>query len=140
MWAPLTGVLLVILGIRVPALADNALDLLGVSSSGVAIFASGMVLAAHKITISKEMWLTSAARVLAAPALLLLLLLLFGGKGSTGGAALVATSLPPAVLAVLLASKYKVVESLAAATLFVTSIAMVVVLPLWIWISSALLK
>lgn len=137
-WAPLAGVLLVIFGVHVPALADDTLDLLGVSASGVAIFASGLVLAAHKITLSKEMWFISLGKVIAEPVFFLVLLLLFAVKGTIGNAALVATALPPVVLGVLLASKYKVAESLAAATLFVTSVAMIVVLPLWVWISTLL--
>ena len=137
-WAPLAGVLLVIFGVHVPALADDTLNLLGVSASGVAIFASGMVLSAHKITLSKQTWLISLGKVIVEPALFLVLLLLFSVKGPIGNATLVATALPPAVVGVLLASKHKVAESLAAATLFVTSVAMIVVLPLWVWISTLL--
>ena len=129
-WAPLFGVVLVLLGVSVPALVDQSLELLGTSSSGVAIFASGLVLAAHKVKLSREVWLVSLGRVLAAPALLLLVLLVFHVRGPVSAATLVATALPSAVLAVLLATKHGVVQSLASTVLFVTSLAMIVILPL----------
>ncbi len=137
-WAPLAGVLLVLVGVHVPALVNQTLDLLGVSSSGVAIFASGLVLAAHKITLSREVWLVSFAKMIAAPALLLALLVLFHVHGTLAGAALVGTALPTAVISVLLAARHGVAQALAATVLFITSAATIVMLPLSLWASHVL--
>jgi malonate transporter len=51
-WLPVFGVLIVLAGIPVPALFANALELLGNASSGVALFASGIIIAGYRLTIT----------------------------------------------------------------------------------------
>jgi predicted permease len=50
-WAPVLAFVLVLCDVRIPAIVDRGLSLLGQATSGVALFASGIMLAAYKIKI-----------------------------------------------------------------------------------------
>lgn len=137
-WAPVLGLVWALVGLPTSALVSQTFDLLGSAASGVAIFAAGLLLAAHKITLSGQVWWISLGKLIVEPVIVLGLLLAFGGRGQTGGAALVATALPCAVLGVLLAAQHKVLQAVAATSLFVTSVAIVLILPLTTLVSSVL--
>ena len=51
-WAPLCAVAVVLLGLRIPKEIDDMLLLIGSTTSGVALFAAGLVTAAHRIHFS----------------------------------------------------------------------------------------
>src|ERR1700761_5276930 len=50
-WAPVLAFVLVLCNVRIPSIADHGLSLLGQASGGVALFASGIMLAAYQIEI-----------------------------------------------------------------------------------------
>jgi len=50
-WAPVLGFVLVLCDVRIPSIFGHGLSLLGQASGGVALFASGIMLAAYKIKI-----------------------------------------------------------------------------------------
>ena len=50
-WAPVLAFVLVLCNVRIPSIVDHGLSLLGQATSGVALFASGIMLAAYKIKI-----------------------------------------------------------------------------------------
>ncbi len=52
-WAPVLAFVLVLCNVRVPSIVDHGLSLLGQATSGVALFASGIMLAAYKIQIDR---------------------------------------------------------------------------------------
>ena len=50
-FVPLIATAIVVAGIQFPAFADAPLALIGQANSGVAVFAAGLVLSAHKFSI-----------------------------------------------------------------------------------------
>ena len=129
--APLLGVALVVLAVRLPAVLLAPLQLLGQATTGVAVFAVGLTLAAHRLSFSKLVLATSLARVAVQSALLLGLLLLFHVHSELARAAVLACSLPVGVLQVLLASRYGTLEKELPSVMLITNIAMLGTLPAW---------
>ncbi|MGO8921509.1 MAG: AEC family transporter, partial [Xanthobacteraceae bacterium] len=52
-WAPVLAFVFVLCNVSVPSIVDHGLSLLGQATSGVALFASGIMLAAYKIQIDR---------------------------------------------------------------------------------------
>jgi malonate transporter len=69
-WAPVLALVLVLAGLSFPATIVNAMKLLGSATTGVALFASGIVLFALRIAVSRFVIGTVAARNIIVPALL----------------------------------------------------------------------
>jgi malonate transporter len=69
-WAPLLGIVLAVLGISLPPLATNSLELLGASASGVAIFAVGLALAAHRLVMTPTALTACGIKMLVQPIVL----------------------------------------------------------------------
>jgi hypothetical protein len=63
LWAPIAGIAVVLADIHLPAVIVGSFDLIGSATSGVAVFAVGLVLAAHPVRLSPGVCLGSLARV-----------------------------------------------------------------------------
>ncbi len=66
-WAPLLAVAIVLLGVTVPKEIDDMLLLIGSTTSGVALFAAGLVTAAHRIHFSREVAGNVIVKMIAQP-------------------------------------------------------------------------
>lgn len=51
-WAPVIALVLLLFGIRVPALISAMLNLIGQTTSGVSLFVSGLLLAAYSLRLN----------------------------------------------------------------------------------------
>ncbi len=129
--APVLGVALVLLGVRMPALLLGPLQLLGQATTSVGVFAVGLTLAAHSLSFSRLVLASALARVTVQSALLLGLLLVFHVHSELARAAVLAGSLPVGVLQVLLASRYGTMEKELPSILLLTTLGMVAALPAW---------
>ena len=137
-WSPALGAVVTLLGLTAPKLVDQTLDLLGSATSGVAIFAVGLVLAAQKVRFSAKVIGLTLGKVIVEPALFIGVLVLLGVHTQIGDASIVATSTPSATVATLLAVRYKVLVAEAASTLFLSNVAFIVTLPLAVWVLTLL--
>jgi len=77
-WAPVLALVLVVAGVPLPEVLVNAMKLLGSATTGVALFATGIVLFAQRITVSRFVAGAVAARNVVAPALLWVILAAIG--------------------------------------------------------------
>lgn len=128
-WAPVMGGLLALSGFPLsPAVAD-ALQPLAAAGGGVAIFACGLVLAAHRPTVS-PLVLVGALVVLAIqPAFFFVAMKLGQIHGPIAEAALVGSAFPNATIAILFAQQYRTAEPEIASILLITTVAMIVAIP-----------
>jgi malonate transporter len=136
-WMPLLAVVLVMLGVQIPAPAASTLDLLGQSATGVALFSAGIVIAAYKIEITRVSIALAFLKNIGQPALLLAVLLALGYTNPLLGEAVVATALPAIVSVALLGVQYGVAQSLTASTLFLSLITSLATLSLFIALTGA---
>jgi malonate transporter and related proteins len=133
-WAPLLAVALVLVGVRVPHLVDSALSLIGQATGGVALFVAGLMIAAHKVIFNLEVVVNTVLKMLVQPAVFFLLALAFGVKPPFLYEGLLLTALPSGPMGILLATRNKMYESDASSALAVTSIAMLITLPIILYL------
>lgn len=66
-WSPIISFLLVLIGFQLPSDISGSLTLLGTATGGVALFASGIVLYAQKVSISKDVIVNVLAKSILIP-------------------------------------------------------------------------
>ncbi|MFY9762585.1 MAG: AEC family transporter, partial [Xanthobacteraceae bacterium] len=106
-WAPVLALVLVLAGVQLPDVLVNAMKLLGSATTGVALFATGIVLFAQRITVSRFVVGAVAARNVVAPALLWVILAAIGMAHTDLRLAVLANALPAPAAAVIFAVQYR---------------------------------
>jgi malonate transporter and related proteins len=129
LWAPVLGVTSVLAGVHFPIIVRNSLNFIGSATSGVAVFAVGLTLAAHAIMLSRTIVLGTLGRLGLQTALLFLGLQLFHITGPFAREALVCCSFPSATITVLLAAKYRRAEAEIASILALSTLSLVISVP-----------
>lgn len=135
LWGPILGITVVLMKLHLPAMLAASFELIGSATSGVAVFAVGLVLAAHPVRISPTVLIGSLGRVTLQAAALFALLHLLHVVSPFARETLVCCSFPLATVVVLFAAKYKAVESEAASMLLVSTLALAVTVPAMLWLS-----
>lgn len=130
-WAPLAAAALVLFGIVVPREILNMLNLLGSITAGLAMFAAGATLAMYSLRVDFEIGVNVFLKMCAQPLLIILLLSLFGIGGTRAEMGVIICVLPTGVLATILAARYHTYQAEASSTLVLTSLVMLVMLPVW---------
>ena len=129
-WAPLLGGCLALSGLTLSPVATSMLQPLAAAGGGVAIFAAGLVLAAHRITLSPLVVIGALFVLALQPAFFFLGLKLGNLHGPMAEAALVGSAFPNATIAILFAQQYRTAEREVASILLITTVAMVIAIPL----------
>jgi malonate transporter and related proteins len=135
LWAPVLGIVVVLLGLHIPKDVASCFAMIGSATSGVAVFTVGLTLAAHAFHLSKAVVLSTLGRVTVQTAVLFALLDLLHVQGTFAREALVCCSFPLATIVVLLAAKYKAMEAESASALLLSTLSLVVTVPIIIAIS-----
>lgn len=132
MWAPLLAFALALCDVKIPPILAHGLSLLSQASGGVAIFASGIILAGYKIKID---WTVSSLVVLknvVQPALVLGGLLWFGYGNPVVAKAVLTTAIPTMPIVIVLAVQYRVSEARASSALFLSVVGSIVTMGVFI--------
>jgi malonate transporter and related proteins len=129
-WAPLLATILVLFGVVVPTEIQNMLDLIGSATAGVAMFVAGLILAAYRIRLTPEILGNVLTKMVAQPAVMALLVMTLMIAKPVGSEAILICAISTAVICPMLAVRYKVYEAEAASTFLLTTISMVIVVPI----------
>jgi hypothetical protein len=129
-WAPVLGGVLAVLGLQLSPYVAATLEPLAAAASGVAIFASGLVLAAHRLKFSPLVLLGSLVVLALQPAVFFLAMKIGGLSGLMPSATMVASAFPNATIAILFSQQYKTAEPEIASVMLITTIGMIVAIPL----------
>jgi malonate transporter and related proteins len=135
LWAPILGIGVVLAGVHLPRVVASCFELIGSCTSGVAVFAVGLVLAAHPIRLSPGVLVGSLARITVQSAVLFVLLRLLHVVSPFARESLVCCSFPLATVVVLFAARYKAAQSETAAMLMISTLALAITVPAILWIS-----
>ena len=136
-WAPLFAIALVLVGVPVSPIVTSTLGLIGAAASGAALFVAGAAIAAHKVRLNTETFTSIALKMLAQPALYFALAMLFRMIQPYANEGFLLTLLPSGPIALQLAVRYKAYVSEAGSTLALTTIALIVTLPIGIYLIGA---
>jgi malonate transporter and related proteins len=138
-WAPIFGAILALFGLPLSPYVATALTPLAQSAAGVAIFASGLILAAHRIkAMSPTVIAGSLVCLVVQPALFFIIIKVAGLSGAMPHAAFVASAMPSGTPSVLFAQQYKSCEAETANIMLVTTLGMMVALPAGVALSAYL--
>jgi predicted permease len=121
-WAPVLGFVLVLSNVHIPSIFDHGFSLLGQASGGVALFASGIMLAAYRIKIDWSVLLLVLLKNIAQPSLVLGALLWLGYRAPVVPEAVLTTAIPVMPIAITLAVQYHVSEERASSALLLSVI------------------
>ena len=128
-WAPLLAAIFVLLDVQVPQEIQNMLDLLGTATSGVALFVAGLILAAYRVKLTPEIFGNVSVKMIVQPLLMTLLVTALAIAKPVGTEAILICAVSTAVMCPMLAVRYKVYEAEAASTFLLTTLAMVIAIP-----------
>jgi malonate transporter and related proteins len=131
-WLPLLGFMLVLLGIHVPVLTADSFALLGHAASGVALFASGVILAGYKVAVSGPVLFLVFVKNILQPALVWGAMVWLRYTNPLLGEAVVMAALPMLVLVVMLSVQYQIGERETASALFISTVASLVTMSVFI--------
>ncbi|MEM7191696.1 MAG: AEC family transporter [Pseudomonadota bacterium] len=133
-WLPLFGVILVLLGIELPKVAEQSISLLGHSSSGVALFASGVILAGYRITFTTPVIVLVTIKNILQPAIVCWGMVALGYGQPILGETVITIALPAVALVVMLAVQFRTAIPEAASALLVSTFASIVTMTGFMWL------
>ena len=134
-WAPILAVILVLCGIKFPAILDPNFELIAKANSGVAVFAAGLTLSGMKFQLDKEVIYNTCFKLLLMPAVLLIVGLIFKMDPTKLQMMVLAGALPPAFSGIIIGSRYQQYVRTGTSTLAFSIFMFVITAPLWIWIT-----
>jgi len=135
LWAPILGVAIVLAGFHLPKVVASCFELIGSTTSGVAVFAVGLILAAHPVSLSRAVFIGTLGRITVQSAVLFALLHLLHVVSPFARETLVCCSFPLATVVVLFAARYKSSQSESASMLLFSTLALAVTVPAMLWLS-----
>ena len=135
LWAPIIGIAIVIAKVPLPRVVAASFQLIGSTTSGVAVFAVGLVLAAHAFQFSRAVLLGTVGRITVQNVVLLALLRLLDVNSPFAREALVCCSFPLATVVVLFAARYKSSESETASMLLFSTLSLAITVPIILWLT-----
>jgi malonate transporter and related proteins len=135
-WVPILAIVLVLIGVKVPSTVDKMLNLIGIATSGVSIFCSGLTLAAHKLKLNREVVVNSVLKMVVQPLLMVALTFWLNIPNPQAQEGIVICAIATSVVGVIFASRYRFYESEASSTLLLTSMMMIATLPIAIGLIS----
>jgi predicted permease len=135
-WAPVLAFMVVLSGLHIPRLIVHSLSLLGNASGGVALFASGIVLASGKIKANSQVWLLVFLKNILQPALVLGGLRWVGYGEPIVSEAVLTTAIPTMPIVIMFALQYRVAQEEAASAVFLSVIGSIVTMGIFIALTS----
>ena len=135
LWAPILGVAIVLAGFHLPKVVASCFELIGSTTSGVAVFAVGLILAAHPVSLSRAVFIGTLGRITVQSTVLFALLHLLHVVSPFARETLVCCSFPLATVVVLFAARYKSSQSESASMLLFSTLALAVTVPAMLWLS-----
>lgn len=129
-WAPLAGLFMALTHIPLPVLGQKSLFLIGDATSGVALFATGLILSGQKLSLSLPTILNVGFKNAVQPVAMWLLALLLGITGLEQHEMILLGALPTAPITAMFAVRYKVYAEESGATILFSTICSIVTLGL----------
>lgn len=133
--APLLAVILVLLGIKIPASWAPTFDLIAKANSGVAVLSAGLALSTVKFTIDKEGLWNTFFRLFLTPAIIVAIAYLCGMGSDPNKISMLCLSvgLPPAFSGIIISSRYNIYVKEGASSVALSTVGFAVSAIFWIW-------
>lgn len=129
-WAPIAGVLLVILNVPIPKFAIDSLRLTGQPTAGLSLFIVGLIVAEERVRLTVDVAVDSIFKNLLHPAAMLVTVYACGVTGVLAREAVLLAAIPSAVITAMFAEEYNILTSESSTTILATRILSFVTIPL----------
>jgi predicted permease len=106
------------------------LELIASATAGLALFVAGLILAAYRVKFSPEILGNVSVKMIVQPVLMALLVAALAIAKPVGSEAILICTISTAVICPMLAVRYKVYEAEAASTFLLTTLSMIIVVPI----------
>lgn len=133
-WLPCFGFVLVMLDMELPSIVNESLSLLGHSSSGVALFTAGIILAGYKIVFRAPVLILVGIKNIVQPAIVCLGMIALGYTNPLLSQTVVTTALPAVTVVVMLAVQYRIAIPEAASALLISTFGSLITMSVFIWL------
>jgi malonate transporter len=120
--APIAGIGVSLMGWPLPALLSQSLNSIGSTTAGLALFSTGLILAAQPFRLCAEMWAGVALSNVLKRLIALLLVSVLSLPDTIAGEAILLSAIPCGSFGILFGLSYNVRDSTAGTTLVVSSI------------------
>jgi predicted permease len=137
-WAPLIGLILVLIGFKPPALATDALKLIGNIAGGLALFTLGVLLSFLTPKIDSQVITVVIIKNLAMPALVVGLALFFKLDSTLAKGVVIIAACPAATMGAMLSSQHSVATEKIPGQILASNVAAIFTMALWIYIAETL--
>jgi len=137
-WGPLLGVVLSGLGIGMPEIVLAAIKPLGLAATAAALFLTGVILSARRLSINGAVILGSVTKLLIQPLIALGLVTVLGLHGQIAITAVLMIALSAGFFGVVFGNRFGVQSPDAEAVLLITSLLCILTLPLFITLTSGM--
>ncbi len=135
-WLPLAGFLLVLSGFHLAKPMRDSFAMLGNVTGGVALFSSGIILNAQKVTFSLPVGVNVLAKNFVFPVLIGLGMLIVGTEAAVRSISLIALAIPTGSTVIILAVHYGVAEREMASSMFLSTLLSIFSMAGFIWLVS----
>lgn len=108
--APIFGAIISALGLKLPILVSDSLQLFGGTTSGVSLFALGLIMSSDKLSFNRFVILNVIRKSILHPLLMWGIVVAFGISGDWGKEAILLCAMPPAIMTTMFAAKYDVLK------------------------------
>jgi malonate transporter and related proteins len=139
-WAPAVGLVFVLLGIHISPLISSMFNLIGQTTSGLALFGAGLIMAAHTVRLNWVVAVNAMLKSVVQPSLMLVLLLIFGLHNPMASVWTVTVAMPTAVIVPIIASRYRTYQFEAGSVMVLTSVLLIVVIPAFMYLMYLFMK
>lgn len=122
MWAPAIGIFVSLLGTKLPAELEDALNLLGKATPGVSLLCLGLILSAVKLKLSRDVWGNLGLKLLFHPALMIGAALICSVRGLYTQQMILLCALPSATISAMFADQADAYRSEAATSVLASTV------------------
>ncbi|MGX9975417.1 AEC family transporter [Bacillus subtilis] len=135
-FAPLASIILVLFGLQIPELPQKMLDMLGDTTSGIALFAVGVTVGIRKIKFSMPALSIALLKVAAQPALMFVIAMVVGLSSADMTKAVLLVAFPGSAVAAMIATNFESQEAETASAFVISAVLSIISLPILIAITA----
>jgi predicted permease len=126
MWAPAIGILCSLLGVKLPPVVAESLNLLGKATPGVSLLCLGLIMSSVQLKLSGEVWANMGLKLLLHPALMIAAVFLLSVKGLHAQQMILLCALPSATIPAMFANEAGAYRSEAATSILISTVLSIV--------------
>ncbi len=134
-WSPILAVILVLLDIKFPTILEPMFEMIAKANAGVAVFAAGLTLSAHKFQLDGEVIYNTICKLILMPASILIVGLAAGIEADKLQMLVLLGALPPAFSGIIIASRFQTYVRTGTSSLAISTLLFAITAPFWLFVS-----